>query len=100
MRLGTRLCKKGDICFYKEVYGANVERNSLTKPLLDIWIAWMHVRVIQRASVLRSLLKSYSLQYGVDFNSVRIAHTYGTGMKLENDGRVMSDLLKLCDTRP
>ena len=37
--------------------------------------------------------KSYYLQYGIDFNSVRIAHTYGPGMRLENDGRVMADLL-------
>lgn len=40
-----------------------------------------------------SLLKSYSLQYGVPFNTVRIAHSYGPTMKLENDGRVMADLL-------
>lgn len=40
-----------------------------------------------------TLCKSYYLQYGVDFNTVRIAHTYGPGMKLENDGRVMADLL-------
>ena len=40
-----------------------------------------------------SLLKSYSLQYGVPFNTVRIAHSYGPTMRLENDGRVMADLL-------
>jgi nucleoside-diphosphate-sugar epimerase len=40
-----------------------------------------------------SLLKSYALQYGVPFNTARIAHSYGPTMKLENDGRVMADLL-------
>lgn len=40
-----------------------------------------------------SLLKSYSVQYGVNFNSLRIAHTYGPGMKIESDGRVMADLI-------
>ena len=40
-----------------------------------------------------SLLKSYCLQYGVRFNTVRIAHSYGPTMTLENDGRVMADLL-------
>ena len=40
-----------------------------------------------------TLLKSYYLQYGVPFNSVRIAHSYGPTMKLENDGRVMADLM-------
>lgn len=40
-----------------------------------------------------TLLKSYYLQYGVNFNAVRIAHSYGPTMKLENDGRVMADLM-------
>lgn len=40
-----------------------------------------------------TLCKSYFLQYGVDFNTVRIAHSYGPGMKLEHDGRVMADLM-------
>ena len=41
------------------------------------------------------LLKSYSIQYGVDFWTVRIAHSYGPGMNVINDGRVMSDFV--CD---
>ena len=40
-----------------------------------------------------SLLMSYYLQYRVSFNTVRIAHSYGPTMNLENDGRVMADLL-------
>jgi nucleoside-diphosphate-sugar epimerase len=40
-----------------------------------------------------TLLKSYYLQYGVNFNTIRIAHSYGPTMKLENDGRVMADLM-------
>jgi len=40
-----------------------------------------------------TLLKSYYLQYGVEFNTIRIAHAYGPTMKLENDGRVMADLM-------
>lgn len=40
-----------------------------------------------------TLLRSYFLQYGVPYNVVRIAHSYGPTMKLENDGRVMADLL-------
>lgn len=40
-----------------------------------------------------TLLKSYYLQYGVPYNVVRIAHSYGPTMKLENDGRVMADLM-------
>lgn len=39
-----------------------------------------------------TLLHSYFLQYGVPSQSVRIAHSYGPGMKL-GDGRIMSDLI-------
>ncbi len=40
-----------------------------------------------------TLCKSYSVQYGVPFVIMRIAHTYGPGMNIINDGRVMSDLI-------
>lgn len=40
-----------------------------------------------------TLMKSYDLQYGVAFNTIRIAHAYGPTMNLENDGRVMADLI-------
>ena len=40
-----------------------------------------------------ALLKSYSEQYGVNFNILRIAHTYGPGMEIRNDGRVMADFI-------
>lgn len=39
-----------------------------------------------------TLLQSYAIQYEVPFTTVRIAHSYGPGMLL-NDGRVMSDLV-------
>lgn len=40
-----------------------------------------------------SILRSYYLQYGIKGISVRIAHSYGPGMKIENDGRVMADFI-------
>ena len=40
-----------------------------------------------------SILQSYRTQYGIEFNSVRIAHTYGPLMETDNDGRVMSDFI-------
>lgn len=40
-----------------------------------------------------ALLTAYHTQYGINFNSIRIAHTYGPGMQIEGDGRVMSDLM-------
>lgn len=40
-----------------------------------------------------TILKSYSDQYKINFNTLRIAHTYGPGMQIINDGRVMADLI-------
>lgn len=40
-----------------------------------------------------ALLMAYHTQYHVNFNTIRLAHTYGPGMTIENDGRVMSDLI-------
>lgn len=40
-----------------------------------------------------ALLKSYELQYGLDIYIARIAHSYGPGMKTQNDGRIMADLV-------
>ncbi len=40
-----------------------------------------------------TILINYNAQYGVKFKNVRIAHSYGPGMNIENDGRIMSDLI-------
>jgi nucleoside-diphosphate-sugar epimerase len=40
-----------------------------------------------------ALLMAYQTQYQVSFNTVRLAHSYGPGMEIENDGRVMADLI-------
>lgn len=40
-----------------------------------------------------NLLVSYYNEYQVPFTSSRIAHAFGPGMKIENDGRIMSDLI-------
>ncbi len=40
-----------------------------------------------------TLFRSYADQYGVKFNILRIAHTYGPGMEIRNDGRVMADFI-------
>jgi nucleoside-diphosphate-sugar epimerase len=40
-----------------------------------------------------TLLKSYSDQYNIPFNALRIAHSYGPGMRTQNDGRVMADFM-------
>ena len=40
-----------------------------------------------------TILKSYFNQYGIKSVIARIAHSYGPGMKIDNDGRVMSDFI-------
>jgi nucleoside-diphosphate-sugar epimerase len=40
-----------------------------------------------------NICKSYSIQYGIKYNILRIAHVYGPGMNIFNDGRIMSDLI-------
>ncbi len=40
-----------------------------------------------------NLIVSYAYQYGVSYQIVRIAHSYGPGMNIDNDGRIMSDLI-------
>jgi nucleoside-diphosphate-sugar epimerase len=39
------------------------------------------------------IINSYNLQYGVNYTILRIAHSYGPGMPISNDGRIMSDLI-------
>ena len=78
----------------REVYGENRSETSLTETSfgrMDCMESRSCYPESKRAA--ETLCKSYFLQYGIGFNSVRIAHTYGPGMRLENDGRVMADLL-------
>ena len=42
-----------------------------------------------------TILVNYNYQYGIDFKNLRIAHVFGPGMNIKNDGRVMSDFI--CD---
>lgn len=39
------------------------------------------------------LFKAYHDTYGIRYNVVRMAHVYGPGMALSNDGRVMADFM-------
>lgn len=40
-----------------------------------------------------TMIRSYYDQYHVEASVVRIAHSYGPGMNIENDGRVMADFI-------
>ena len=43
--------------------------------------------------IAETMLVNYQYQYGVNFKNLRIAHAYGPGMNIENDGRIMADLI-------
>lgn len=78
----------------REVYGKNEEAELLDEQAfgtLDPLDNRSCYPESKRAA--ETLMKSYDLQYGVAFNTIRIAHAYGPTMNLENDGRVMADLI-------
>ena len=88
------LSKKVLFASTREVYGKNEEAELLDEQAfgtLNPLDARSCYPESKRAA--ETLLKSYYLQYGVNFNAIRIAHSYGPTMKLENDGRVMADLM-------
>lgn len=92
----ARDCQTKKVIFTstREVYGKNEEAELLDEQAfgtLDPLDDRSCYPESKRAT--ETLLRSYYLQYGVNFNSVRVAHSYGPTMKLENDGRVMADLV-------
>lgn len=78
----------------REVYGKNEEENSLTETSFGS-IDPMENRSCYPESkrAAETIFRSYFLQYGINFNALRIAHSYGPGMNLHSDGRVMADLM-------
>ena len=40
-----------------------------------------------------SIFVSYEKQFNIPYTILRIAHTYGPGMEIKNDGRVMADFI-------
>ncbi len=78
----------------REVYGKNEEEDSLTETSFGT-IDPMENRSCYPESkrAAETIFRSYFIQYGVNFNALRIAHSYGPGMNLHSDGRVMADLM-------
>ena len=78
----------------REVYGRN-DKEELLRENSYGYIDCLDKRSCYPESkrAAETLCESYYFQYGVKFNTIRIAHAYGPGMKLEHDGRVMADLI-------
>ncbi len=78
----------------REVYGRNDAADTLDEQsfgVIDTLDSRSCYPESKRAA--ETLLKSFSLQYGVPFNTIRIAHSYGPMMRLFGDGRIMADLM-------
>lgn len=77
----------------REVYGASsdllLSENSFGK--LDPMDNRSCYPESKRAA--ETILHSYYLQYGIGCVIARVAHCYGPGMKIHNDGRVMADFI-------
>ena len=78
----------------REVYGKNEKEDYLTETSFGT-IDPMENRSCYPESkrAAEAIFRSYFLQYGINFNALRIAHSYGPGMNLHCDGRVMADLM-------
>ncbi len=78
----------------REVYGKNEEEDSLTETSFGT-IDPLENRSCYPESkrAAETIFRSYFLQHGIIFNALRIAHSYGPGMNLNSDGRVMADLM-------
>lgn len=87
-------CKKLIFASTREVYGKNEDTEMLKEDSFGT-LDCMEDRACYPESkrAAETILHSYFLQYGVNSNAIRIAHSYGPGMQLNNDGRVMADLM-------
>ena len=88
---------KGSKVFFastREVYGRNENARSLDENAFGV-INPMENRSCYPESkrAAETLMRSFYVQYGVQTFLARIAHSYGPGMKIDNDGRIMSDLI-------
>lgn len=79
----------------REVYGEMQEKTRLIKETDMGALECFDGRACYPESkrMAETILMNYYLQYGVNVKNLRIAHSYGPGMNIENDGRIMSDLI-------
>ena len=80
----------------REVYGAmdkNVEKIS-EEDFGKLNFYELRACYPESKRLAETLILSYAYQYNIKYKIVRIAHTYGPGMNINSDGRIMSDLLE------
>lgn len=84
----------------REIYGAVDNKNVLDEESYGVLIP-EEVRnaypISKKAA--ENLLALYSMKHSINYTISRIAHCYGPGMSIKNDGRIMSDLIGNVVTR-
>lgn len=97
LNISNLACEKNVVnCLFtstREIYGDVKDRLEILEDTLGIFDPLDSRSCYPESKrMAENIFKSASLQYGIRFNTVRIAHSYGPGMIL-SDGRVMSDLI-------
>ena len=78
----------------REIYGFVKEKEYINEEEMGI-LGCLEKRACYPESkrIAETICNSYYLQYNVNYQIARIAHVYGPGMNIENDGRIMSDII-------
>ncbi|MGT2832081.1 NAD-dependent epimerase/dehydratase family protein [Streptococcus halotolerans] len=77
----------------REIYGKSIEDNIDEQAYGAFDILESRACYPESKRMAETMMQSYYDQFGIPFTIARLAHSYGPGMELVNDGRIMSDLL-------
>lgn len=93
----ARKCKVKNILFAstREIYGFTNSIDNKIKEEDYGYVDTLDIRSSYPESkrAAETMLKSYNYQYNIPYVIARIAHSYGPGMNIINDGRVMADFI-------
>ena len=78
----------------REIYGEIQDKEKIKETDMGI-LECLELRSCYPESkrMAENLMVSFAYQYNIKYKIVRIAHAYGPGMIINNDGRIMSDLI-------
>ncbi|KZK05782.1 dTDP-glucose 46-dehydratase [Lactococcus cremoris] len=77
----------------REIYGKSIKNQLTEQDYGGFDILSPRACYPESKRMAETLLESYSVQYKIPYTIARIAHSYGPGMEINNDGRIMSDLI-------
>ncbi|WP_316606567.1 NAD-dependent epimerase/dehydratase family protein [Streptococcus pluranimalium] len=77
----------------REIYGKSIKDNIDEQAYGAFDILESRACYPESKRMAETMMQSYYDQFGIPFTIARLAHSYGPGMEIANDGRIMSDLL-------